>query len=201
MQMTSYFLERFCSLMKENNKIKISIFFFFTLRLDCWCHFMYSRVLGFSFSAGEMRPTIRLREGTVPPPPRILPMAAGTDPLPLQLRLQQTHLQILKDYAGQRSWKTVTSNWDTYDNLSGDISHISFPPRPPYLIPVGEHVCKRQSGFSLVYFGWCSFFFFLGKSLQSCRCQNSAVLPTLVWFLVLAPCEGGCGLLGGRPFV
>lgn len=121
---------------------------------------MYSRVLGFSFSAGEMRPTIRLREGTVPPPSRILPMAAGTDPLPLQLRLQQTHLQILKDYAGQRSWKTVTSNWDTYDNLSGDISHISFPPRPPYLIPVGEHVCKRQSGFSLVYFGWCSFFFF-----------------------------------------
>ena len=29
MQMTSYFLERFCSLMKENNKIKISIFFFY----------------------------------------------------------------------------------------------------------------------------------------------------------------------------
>lgn len=130
-----------------------------------------------SFSEGEMRPVIRLGEGTVSLLPHIFPSQRGWPPA----SPRQTHLQILKDYAGQRLqrlWQ-VTETWTT---IWAGIYLILVSRRVPLSHSCGRTHLYASVRVQQVYFGWCVFGF---SSLRRPRsqpgcCLNSAVFPSLV---------------------
>lgn len=55
-----------------------------------------------------------------------------------------------------RGYKGTTSNWDMNHNLSEDISHIRFPPRP-FISVLWENTFVSVSQGSASLFSWCVF--------------------------------------------
>lgn len=55
-----------------------------------------------------------------------------------------------------RGYKGTTSNWDMNHNLSEDISHIRFPPRP-FISVLWENMFVSVSQGSASLFSWCVF--------------------------------------------
>lgn len=170
-----------CCTMKENSRIKKYVFSWtvgwFCAPFKVQLCAVFPACASVSFSEGEMRPVIRLGEGTVSLLSHIFPSQRDWPPA----SPRQTHLQILKDYAGQRLerlWQ-VTETWTT---IWAGIYLILVSRCVPLSHSSGRTCLYASVRVRQVYFGWCVFGFSSLRRLRSqpgC-CLNSAVFPSLV---------------------
>lgn len=170
------------SIMKGNSRILKNIFlseplgdFVHHLMYSCVCTILLVCALD-SFSQGEIRPAITVRERIVALLSHNSSISVGQTPSSTAADTSSD----IKRLCRSEVTKTVTSNWDMNKNLSQDISQ--FPAASLYLIPVGDRVSKRQSGFSKFYFACVCLVLaaHLGLCEQSECCLNSAVCLPLV---------------------
>lgn len=129
-----------------------------------------------SFSQGEIRPAIRVRERIVALLSHNSSIAVGQTPSSTAADTSSD----IKRLCRSEVTKTVTSNWDMNKNQSRDISH-SFPQRP-FISLLWETVFRSVSQGSASLFCLCVFGF--SGSLRLCEqsecCLNSAVCLPLV---------------------